>query len=182
MSMAVDLQFDLRMPDGSDAVSAMSRIIEKRTKELGETTAQSCTALAINIMKGIRASTKTANMKADITVTDVSGTYYPSWRRNKGAKGKKVSERVLRSGKDGAVIQKDKVMWLCGPYKKGEVLHTYEVVDKVAEGKEYKWLAVAESDRVARRHAEKFHKARVKRARGLAKYALGLAMHKVHSA
>ena len=180
--MAVDLQFDLRMPDGSEAVSAMSRIIEKRTKELGETTAQACTALAINVMKGIRAATKTANLKADIQVTDVSGTYYPSWRRAKGAKGKKVSERVLRSGRNGPVVQKDKVVWLCGPYKKGETLFTYEVVDKVAEGKEYKWLAVAKNERTAYRHAEKFHKARVKRARGLAKYALGLAMHKVHSA
>lgn len=170
------------MPDGTPAASAISNIVQARTKELGETTEQACTALAINVLKSIRADSKTANTKGNIVVEDVTAQYYPSFSREKGAKGKKISTRVLRAGgKDGPVVQPDKVVWVCGNYVKGEKLFTFKVTDKRSEDKTFSYLMVCKSQKVAERHANKFHRAKVKRSRGLARYALGLAMHRVHA-
>lgn len=72
------------MADGSPADVAIQNIVAARTKELGETTEQACTALAINILKSIRADTTTAKLDADIEVEDVTAQYYPSFKREKG--------------------------------------------------------------------------------------------------
>ena len=173
---------DLTMTDtGQPAVPAIQKIIEARTKELGETTEQACIALAINVLRSIRADTKLASTKANIIIEDVSGQFFPSFQRDKGSKGKNISTRVLRAGgKDGPVVSSEKVMWKCGNYKRGEVLHTYKVTDKIASDEEFSYLLVAESPKIAKDHAKKFHENKVKRVRGLAKFALGVAMHKVH--
>jgi len=112
----------------------------------------------------------------------VTAQYYPSFKREKGSKGKKISMRVLRAGgKDGAVVQPDKVVWACGNYVKGEKLFTFKVTDHISQDKSFSYLMVAKSPKVAESHARKFHRAKVKRTRGLAKYALGIAMNRVHS-
>lgn len=180
--MANEITFDLTDPNGTPAEQAVARIVAMRTKELGETTENTCVALIINILKSLRADSKLASLKTNITVEDVTGQYYPSFKREKGSKGKNVSTRVLRSGgRNGAVVTPDKVMWLCGKYHKGEKLHTYKVTDHIAQDEKFEYLAVAETQKKAEQHAKKFHIAKVKRTRGLAKYVLGLAMHRVHS-
>lgn len=177
-----NITFDLTDPNGTPAEQAVARIIAARTKELGEMTENACVALAINVLKSLRADTKLASLKTDITVEDVTGQYYPSFKRDKGKKGKNISTRVLRAGgRNGAVVTPDKVMWLCGKYHKGEQLHTYKVTDNISQDEKFEYLVVAETMKKAEQHAKKFHVAKVKRTRGLAKYVLGLAMHRVHS-
>lgn len=175
------ISIDLTDNKGTPIEIAMQNIIAARTKELGETTENACVALVINILKSLRADSKLASLKADISVEDVTGQYTPSFKREKGTKGKNISKRVLRSGKDGSVVNPDKVVWMCGKYHKGEQLHTYKVTDKIAQDVKYEYLMVTEDPKKAQRHATKFHTNKVKRTRGLAKYVLGLAMHKVHN-
>lgn len=180
--MANEISIDLTDPKGTPAEVAIQNIVRARTKELGETTENTCVALVINVLKSIRADSKLASLKTNITVEDVTGQYYPSFKREKGSKGRNVSKRVLRSGgKDGAVVTPEKVVWLCGKYRRGEQLHTYKVTDHISQDEKFQYLAVAETQKVAEQHAKKFHIAKVKRTRGLAKYVLGLAMHRVHS-
>lgn len=177
-----NITFDLTDPNGTPAEQAVARIVAARTKELGETTEQACTALAINVLKSLRAATKLATLKTDITVEDVTQQYYPSFKREKGKKGKNISTRVLRAGgKFGSILTPKRVIWLCGKYRKGEQLHTYKVIDHISKEDEFQYLIVAETQKQAEQHAKKFHVAKVKRTRGLAKYVLGLAMHRVHS-
>lgn len=88
-----DISLDLRAEDGR-TIDAMAQIIKTRARELGETTAQACAALAINVLKSIRAVTKVANEKSvNIEIKCVDGQYWPSWRKRG-----KYSERVLRAG------------------------------------------------------------------------------------
>lgn len=177
-----NITFDLTDPNGTPAEKAVARIVAMRTKELGETTENTCVALIINILKSLRADSKLATLKTNITVEDVTGQYYPSFKRAKGSKGKNVSTRVLRAGgKFGPILTPKSVIWLCGKYRKGEQLHTYKVIDHISKEDEIQYLIVAETQRKAEQHAKKFHIAKVKRTRGLAKYVLGLAMHRVHA-
>lgn len=173
--MAIDLKFDLRTADGRE-IEAMQRVIELRRKELGETTAQACKALAINILKSVRADTAVANEnKADIYVTNVDSLFYPSF-----VKDGKFHKRILRAGPNGAIVEPKRVCWNTGNYVKGEVYHTYTVVDKIGEGETMQYLVVSKDENSAKKFAEDFHKRKVKKGKYLAKYALGLAMHQVH--
>ena len=176
----MDITLDLTTPDGQ-TVDALARVIELRRRELGETTKQACVAMVINILRSLRAQTKVANEnKMDIKITEADSKYYPSFQREKGAKGKRVSKRVLRQGKDGAVIDPGRVIWRCEKYQKGEVLHSYEVEDRISEEKTVKYILVTNSMKDARTYAQTFHKSRVKRNKSLAKYAVGLAMKAVY--
>lgn len=180
--MAENITFDLTDEHGTPAEQVVARIVAARTKELGETTEQACVALIINVMKSLRADTPLASLKTNIVVEDVSGQYYPSFKREKGKTGKNISTRVLRAGgKNGPVITPKKVVWMCGKYRKGEQLHTYKVIDHISKEDEIQYLIVAETQKQAEQHAKKFHIAKVKRTRGLAKYVLGLAMNRVHN-
>lgn len=178
-----NITFDLTAPDGqTPAEKFVARIVAMRTKELGETTEQACTALAINVLKSLRAATKVATLKTDISVEDVTQQYYPSFKRDKGKKGKNISARVLRAGgKFGPILTPKSVIWLCGKYRKGEQLHTYKVIDHISKEDEIQYLVVAETQKKAEQHAKRWHINKVKRTRRLAKYVLGLAMHRVHS-
>lgn len=176
----MEINFNLETPDGKPA-EALAKIIEARRKELGETTRQSCVAVASNILRSLRAQTKVAKEnQMDISITLADSKYYPSFKRDKGAKGKRVSERVLRQGKNGPVITPEKVVWRVGKYVKGEVIHSFEVVDKVSDQKEVKYIMVAKSEKDAMKYAKQFHKGRVKRHKYLAKHAIGLAMKAIY--
>lgn len=92
----MELTFNLHGAKG-ESLDAIAKIIQLRTRQLGETTAESCKAVAINILKSIRANTKVANEKIkNITVTESDNKYFPSWKRV----GKK-NVRILRSGQNG---------------------------------------------------------------------------------
>ena len=71
----------------------------------------------------------------EISVTLADSKYYPSFKRDKGSKGKQVSMRVLRQGKDGPVVTPSKVIWRLPKYYKGQVAHSYEIADKVSNDK-----------------------------------------------
>lgn len=47
----------------------------------------------------------------DISLTLADDKYFPSFKREKGAKGKHVSMRVLRQGQNGPVVTPKKVVW-----------------------------------------------------------------------
>lgn len=75
----MDITFDLTTSDGKP-VEAFSKIIEARRRELGETTKQSCVALAQTILRALRVQTKTAKEnEMDIEVTLADSSYYPSF-------------------------------------------------------------------------------------------------------
>ena len=116
----------------------------------------------------------------EISVKLADDKYYPSFRRDKGSKGKMVSQRVLRQGKNGPVVTPDKVVWRVGKYVKGEVIHSYEIEDKISDQKEVKYIMVAKSEKDAMKYAKQFHKGRVKRHKYLAKHAIGLAMKAIY--
>lgn len=136
--MAIDVKFDLKAGTGQP-IDVMHDIIELRKKELGETTAQACIAMAIGILKSLRAATTTAKTKGDISVTHADGRYTPSWKRE----GRRA-RRVLRAGERGAEVTPSRVVWKTGKYVKGEVLHSYEVVDQVAPDKQYAYILVTD--------------------------------------
>ena len=179
--MAINLNFNLH-GDNGETVDAMRKIIQTRNKELGETTKQSCVAMTINVLKHLRTGTKQPREteRPSLTITDVSEEYYPSWKCN--GKGKKNRYRVLRRGKDGNVINEKKVYWLCKDYFKGQKVYTFKVIDSLSETKKYEYLLVSEDQQKAKECAKERHKNRIKRFKGLAKFALGWAMHKVHDA
>ena len=84
----------------------------------------------------MRAQTKVAKPnEMEISVTLADSKYYPSFKRDKGSKGKQVSMRVLRQGKDGPVVTPSKVIWRLPKYYKGQVAHSYEIADKVSNDK-----------------------------------------------
>ena len=55
----MEINFSLQTPDGKPA-EALAQIIEARRRELGETTKQSCVAVASNILRSLRTETKVA--------------------------------------------------------------------------------------------------------------------------
>jgi len=176
----MEINFSLETPDGKPA-EALAQIIEARRRELGETTKQSCVAVASNILRSLRTETKVAKeSQMEISVKLADDKYYPSFRRDKGSKGKMVSQRVLRQGKNGPVVTPDKVVWRVGKYVRGEVIHSYEIEDKVSDQKTISYIMVAKSEKDATKYAKQFHKGRVKRHKGLAKHAIGLAMKAIY--
>lgn len=176
----MEINFSLERPDGKPA-TALAQIIEARRRELGETTKQSCVAVASNILRSLRAETKVAKEgEMNISVRLADDRYYPSFKRDKGSKGKRVSKRVLRQGKNGPVVSPDKVIWRIGNYVKGEAIHSYEIEDKISDEKTIKYIMVTRSEKDATRYAKAFHKGRVKRHKGLAKHAISLAMKAIY--
>lgn len=176
----MDIELSLTTPDGKPA-EALAQIIEARRRELGETTKQSCVAVASTILRSLRAQTKVAKEgQMDITVTMADDKYYPSFKRDKGSKGKNISKRVLRQGKDGPVITPEKVVWATGKYVRGQVVHSFDVVDKVSTEKVIKYIIVTGSAKEATRLAKQLHKSRVKRHKYLARHAIGLAMKAIY--
>lgn len=179
-SFTMDITFDLTTPDGKPA-SALAKVIEARRRELGETTKQACVAMAIDILRSLRAETKVANEnKMDLKVQIADDKYYPSFVRKSGAKGKNISSRVLRKGPNGPVVDDAKVVWILGKYVKGQVAHSFEVTDVVSKDKIIKYIVVAESQKNALQYAKERHKRRVRQFKSLAKHALGVAMKSVY--
>lgn len=174
--MGINVTYDLKTAEGREA-EALRSIIEMRKKELGETTAQACKAIAITVLKSLRADTPIAKTTPDILISYADSRYYPSWKKV----GKKA-KRILRAGKNGAEVKPDKVVWLTKKYVKGEEYHTFQIFDVVSKERTIKYFIVAPSEKVALKAAQKFHRSRVKQYRKLAKFALGLAMHGVSTA
>ena len=116
----------------------------------------------------------------DISVKLADDKYYPSFKREKGSKGKNVSMRVLRQGKDGPVVTPAKVLWRIGKYSKGQVAHSYEVEDRISETKTIQYIMVASSSKDAIKHAKEFHKKRVRQHKALARHAIGVAMKAIY--
>lgn len=176
----MNISYNLSTPDGRDA-SALASVIALRAKELGETTRQACVAVASNVLRSLRAQTKVAREnQMEVTVKLADDKYWPSFKRERGSKGKNVSKRVLRQGPDGPVVTPEKVVWRLGNYVKGQVAHSFEVEDRVSKDKVVQYIMVASSEKDALRHARLFHKNRVKAHKSLAKYAVTVAMKAVY--
>ena len=172
----VEVKMDLKEGHGRP-IEVMHDVIELRTRELGEPTAQACIAMTIGVLKSLRAGTKIAKTSGKISVTNTDEIYTPSWSKQ-GSK----SKRVLRAGKNGAVVNPSKVLWHVGPYVTGEELHSYEVIDHISDDKQVKYIYVCKGGKgEAMKYARERHKRMVMKYRGLAKLALGMAMHAVSS-
>lgn len=91
-----------------------------------------------------------------------------------------MSQRVLRSGVGGPVISPSRVVWKIGKYTKGQVVHSFEVEDKIADNKTVKYIVVTDTLANAKKYAKERHKARVRKNKTLAKHALGLAMKAIY--
>lgn len=135
------------------------------------------------ILRSIRAQTKVAKEKRmNLEIELADDRYFPSFKREKGAKGKNVSRRILRAGgKDGTEVVPERVVWRVGKYVRGEVVHSYEVKDIVSPDKTDQYIIVAPTQKDAKEYAKKRHEARVKAFKGLARMALSLAMKSVYS-
>lgn len=174
------MEISLKTADGKP-IEAMTKILQARSKELGETTKQACIAMATNILRSLRVQTKVANEnKMDLEITLADDKFYPSFARQKGSKGKNISTRVLRHGQNGPVVQPEKVVWKIGKYVKGQIAHSYEVKDKISEDKTIQYIIVAESAEQAKNYAKETHKNRVMRYKSLARFAIGLAMKSIY--
>ena len=135
--------------------------------------------MMINVLKSLRADTPIATLKGDISVSNVDSVYSVSWK--KLGKGKNNTKRILRAGKNGPEVSPEKVIWRTKKYRKNEEYHVYAVADKISDTVTMQYLLVTTSEKTALNYANKFHRAKVKQSRKLAKYALGIAMHGVHS-
>jgi len=177
----MEINLNLQTANGAPA-QALAAVIEARRNELGETTVQSCIAMAEGILRSLRTQTKVAKEgKMDVKVTLADDRFYPSFKRQKGTSGKNISRRILRSGKDGTEVTPDRVVWRVGKYVKGEVIHSYEVTDTVSADKVYKYIVVAHSQKEATEYAKERHKRRVRQYKGLARLAISLAMKAVYN-
>ena len=174
------ITYDLKTKDGKD-IDAIRNVIALRKKELGETTKQACTAIAINCLKSLRANTRVAKETGiKIDAIDVTSRLTPSWKRQG-----KFSVRVFRNGINGQVVRPeiDKVQWLvkAGDMVNGVQCRTFLVTDKISNDYHLQIIFVATDKKQAVDAMKQIHKVRVRRYKRLAKYALGIAMHKTHA-
>lgn len=176
--MASVIRYDLTTLGGRD-MNALLNTIAARKKELGETTKQACTAIAINCLKALRANTKVAKEGGiKLQTEDITSSYTPSWKRQG-----KFNVRVFRAGEHGNEVKFDKsvrVQWLvkAGEMTNGVKCFTYKVTDNIADDKKLTIVFVARSKKEAEQTMKLIHKKRVRRYKSLAKHALGIAMHK----
>lgn len=174
--MADGITYDLRT-DRGEPISVLQQVIELRRKELGETARNAAVATAITVVKSLRASTVIANAsKMDLHVSE-EPRYFVSWKSVGGRR-----RRIVRMGnRKGLEVASKSLVDIAGAYQKGEELKVYSVVDMVRGSKEKtaRYLVIARDQKSAVSFAKKRHKRRVEKYRGLAKFALTVAMMKI---
>lgn len=149
------------------------KLIEQRKKWLGETTIQSLSAIAITILKSIRAVTKVANpRKFNVDLKEASNLFHGL----QSLGGKKVPCLRVKGSKVRYQLQQDEV---------------FIVVDRITapkvENKVFKWkrrsgkiyYLSARSLTTCMKWIKDAEKRRINKYKGLARLAIGQCMHKV---
>ena len=159
--------------DKGEPLSALSRVIESRVRELGESTRNATVATAINVLKSLRSDTRVARDKSVfVSVTEVKNVIssFTTGRR-----------RCLRIGTErGARVTGRRAVYLVGRRLKNVEERVYLVRDKSKSGKRDEDYYIVAHDRTsAEEYAKSRREKRIRRYKGLAKHALGIAMSKI---
>jgi len=149
-----------------DNLDNVQRLIELRNKALGQTTKQSASALAVNIITSLRSNTRLANeKKLNFEISDVTANFKPSWSRKSGFCFRNANGSKLAAPSD----------WMIVRTKEGHK-RSFHVIDKDV-GKEY--IVVCDTKEQAKQAVKEKHIKRIKHYKGLAKAALGIAQAKI---
>lgn len=188
MSVAVTVRTD--WADGR-TLGALQQAIEARAKMLGETSAKSVTATAINVLRSLRAETETAKKRPNI----IEGRYayeikvsglVGGWAHPKrsGKKGRRVVRPVGGHAMDN--VDGIRVINKAGNYARAKngTVYTLKIANMTSG---CKWFpekcdvvhVIANSEADVVKYAEERIRRRVGQYRGISKRAIGLAMHQV---
>ena len=168
----MDINISAQTQDGH-TLQQFSNLIEMRKKWLGETSIDSVSACALNILTSLRALTKIANPnKTKIEIVDLPGLKF-SFYFDGGRK-----KPCLRFGKarftppHGTRVRYVSIKKNAKPY---EFKYT------APNGKVIKYILVVNTSSDAKREAKGIVKARTERYKGLARRAIGVLMYKACS-
>lgn len=163
-------------------LSVLGNLIAIRQRAMRETTAQSVTATAINILSSARAATivaKASSAKSGFVSSKASGVVAGF----KTAPGTRKGRRVIRA-EGGHEMTGVATVNLAGNYVKGESVGVYVVVFKYhkfrRKGESYdRFYVLAKNEKDARNWAEKKLAKYIRMYSGTAKWVLGQAMSRV---
>lgn len=165
----MDLNITAQTQDGH-TLQQLSQLIEMRQKWLGETSIDSVSACALNVLTSLRTLTKLANPnKTKIQIEDLPGLKFSFYSDG----GKK--KPCLRFGQARYTPpQGTRVRYL----SVGKTARPFEFKYTTPKGKVIKYILVANSSSEAKKAAKGIVKARAERYKGLARRAIGQLMYK----
>lgn len=169
------------------ALAARSQYLEHECAE------KSVTATAINVLRSLRAETRTVPKRPAIfddrylVSLQEGGGYVAGWAAP--PRNFRKGRRVLRAGAGGHAIdrvgpRRRRIINLAGPYSRGERLQVFRgyVTNLKSLGEKKPFIdvyIVAKSEADARRWLELRIERRIGQYRGISKRAIGLAMHQM---
>lgn len=150
----------------------LARALAARQRELGETSRQSCVAIAVQALRGMRTRTRIADERRNRVTAAVSSLYVAfDPKRGNGfiVDGRGRPVRLKRGG----------LIWAEKPASRNHGLRVYRAQNVVnaAEGKVFECHVVAKSRADAVAAVRERVKRRVAARKGLARLALGFCMH-----
>ena len=163
-----------------EGISEFKQIMEARIKECGKNARIICTALFLNIFKEIRTKTQIAKYTDNELKVILAPQYSVGYRREKGAKGKHQSERVLLEGAHRVDLKSlnRPVFWLTSNYVRHEQYYVFYVKD-LARSPIYEYLIVAKNLNEAFKYAKDKKIKNINRYKGLAQTAIGIIRQKL---
>lgn len=168
----MDVDISAQTQDGH-TLQQFSQLIEMRRKWLGETSIDSTSACALNVLTSLRVLTKIANPnKTKIEITDLPGLKF-SFYFNGVRKCP-----CLRFGKARFTPPHETRVRYVSIDKNAK---PYEFKFTTPKGKVIKYILVTNTENDAKRVARGIIKARAERYKGLARRAIGVLMYKACS-
>ena len=165
------------LTDRGEPALALTKVINQRITELGESQRNAVVATAITMLKSLRALTKVAKLgRFRGQMGKVTGNYYASY---KTLGGKRCP--CLRLGSPrGPELTGSRVIWLVKSWRGNtDRPDVFAVNDSVGNKQRATVFVVARSAAEVKQWASENHKARVAKYRGMARWAIGFAMGKV---
>lgn len=168
----METEVNLTMEDGRP-IEELNRLISIRSRQLQQTTKSATVAIAIDVLKSIRTSTKSAEKRKKFNIVVKDTGWY-------GGFSNTDRKPVIRNGvspNSSKVVPNLSVKWCVQGVKKQRDKHVYLVQPETKNKKPY--YVVAPTSQVAYNYEVRASLARVKTLGGLAKNALGVAMNKL---
>ena len=165
------------LTDRGEPALALTKVINQRIKELGESQRNAVVATAITMLKSLRALTKVAKLgRFRGQMGKVTGNYYASYK----TLGGKRCPCIRLGSPRGPELTGSRVIWLVKSWRgNADRPDVFAVNDSVGDKQRATVFVVARSAAEVKQWASENHKARVAKYRGMAKFALGYAMSKV---
>jgi hypothetical protein len=164
------------LTDRGEPALALTKVINQRITELGESQRNAVVATAITILKSLRALTKVAKLGSfKGQWGKVTGQYVASFER----RGDKCWPCIRLGGRRGTVVRHAFVKFLTKEWKYGQEPDVFIFNDSVGKRERKSFFVVSRSAAEAKKYASEKHKDMIKHYRGLAKFAIGYAMGKV---